>query len=69
MSGTANTGGGGGGGARDEATNNGGDGGSGVIILRILTSNYSGTVTGEPTVTTDGDYTVIKFTSSGTYTS
>lgn len=43
-------------------------GNSGIIILKMLTSNYSGTTTGSPTVTTDGDYTVIKFTASGTYT-
>jgi hypothetical protein len=45
-----------------------GNGGSGVVILRMLTSDYSGTTTGSPTVTTDGSYTVVKFTSSGTYT-
>ena len=43
-------------------------GNSGVTVIKILTSNYSGTTTGSPTVTTDGDYTIIKFTSSGTYT-
>lgn len=64
--GTINTGGGGGG------TNNGsavgGNGGSGVIILSVPTSSYTGVVTGSPTVTTSGSNTVIKFTSSGTYT-
>jgi hypothetical protein len=39
-----------------------------VVILRILTSQYSGTTTGSPTVTTDGDFTVIKYTASGSYT-
>jgi hypothetical protein len=34
----------------------------------MLTSQYTGTVTGSPTVTTDGDYKVVKFTSTGTYT-
>jgi hypothetical protein len=34
----------------------------------VLTSRYSGTTTGSPTVTTDGSYKVIKFTASGTYT-
>jgi hypothetical protein len=63
---TANTGSGGGGGSNANAT--GGNGGSGVTILRVLTASYSGTTTGSPTVTTDGSYTVIKFTSSGTYT-
>ena len=61
-------GGGGGGGSRDETNNVGGDGGSGVVILRIPTGNYTGTTTGSPTVTTDGAFTIIKFTSSGTYT-
>ena len=62
--GTANTG-GGGGGARDAAAYYGG---SGVVIMRMLTSVYSGTSTGSPTVTTDGSYTVVKFTASGSYT-
>ena len=64
--GTANTGGGGGG-----AGNNGGPsgtGGSGVVILSVPTSNYSGTTTGSPTVTTSGANTIIKFTASGSYT-
>jgi hypothetical protein len=61
--GTANLG--GGGGAAGSQT---GAGGSGVVILRVPTTNYSGTTTGSPTVTTDGDFTVIKFTTSGTYT-
>jgi hypothetical protein len=43
-------------------------GGSGVVILSVPTANYSGTTTGSPTVTTNGAYTVIKFTSSGSYT-
>ena len=60
-SGTANTGGGGG------AGNNVG-GGSGVVIIRVLTTDYSGTTSGSPTVTTDGSHKVIKFTGSGTYT-
>ncbi len=70
VAGTVNTGSGGGGGADSNTTSEqqGGNGGSGVIILRIPTANYSGTTTGSPTVTTDGDYTVVKFTGSGTYT-
>ena len=44
------------------------NGGSGVVILRVPASNYSGTTTGAPTVTTDGSYKVITFTGSGTYT-
>ena len=43
------------------------DGGSGIVILRLKTSEYSGTVTGSPTVTTDGDETILKYTGSGTY--
>jgi hypothetical protein len=46
----------------------GGNGGSGVVILSVLTANYTGTVTGSPTVTTSGPNTIIRFTSSGTYT-
>ena len=65
-SGTANTGGGGGGTYSSGAGT--ASGGSGVVILRVLTSKYSGTTTGSPTVTTDGSYKVIKFTASGTYT-
>ena len=30
-------------------------------------NSYSGSTTGSPTVTTDGSYKVIKFTSTGTY--
>jgi len=61
--GTANTGSGGGGGG-----GTGGAGGSGIVILRLLTSDYTGTTTGSPGVTTDGSYTVLQYTSSGTYT-
>ena len=68
VSGTPNTGGGGGGGGSPSEGRPGGAGGSGVVILRMSTSNYSGTVTGSPTVTTDGSDTVIQFTVSGTYT-
>lgn len=46
-----------------------GGGGSGVVILRMPTALYSGTVTGSPTVTTDGPDTILKFTGSGTYVS
>jgi hypothetical protein len=63
--GTINTGGGGGG---YYGTGNGGNGGSGVVFLSMPTINYSGTTTGTPTVTTTGSNTVLKFTSSGTYT-
>jgi hypothetical protein len=33
----------------------------------VPTSNYSGTTTGSPTVTTSGDFTIIKFTGDGSY--
>jgi len=61
--GVANTGGGAGG-----ASGTGGSGGSGVVILAILTSDYSGTTTGSPTTATSGDYTLMKFTGNGSYT-
>ena len=64
--GTINTGGGGAGGSYNG--NNGGNGGSGIVILSVPTTNYSGTTTGSPTVTTSGSNTILKFTSSGTYT-
>ena len=60
--GTANTGSGGGG-----AQTTSGAGGSGVVILRLRTSEYSGTTTGSPTVTTTGEETVLTYTGSGTY--
>jgi len=63
--GTANTGGGGGG---SHNVNPAGNGGSGIVILRVPTAKYTGTVTGSPTVTTDGSDTVIKFTANGSYT-
>ena len=68
--GTVNTGGGGGGARNASDTSNvySGAGGSGVVILRLLTSEYTGTTTGSPTVTTDGSYTVLTYISSGTYT-
>jgi hypothetical protein len=39
-----------------------------VVILRIPTANYSGTTTGNPTVTTDGSFKVLVFNASGSYT-
>ena len=66
LAGTANTGGGGGGGRGPSQL--GKAGGSGIVILRVPTAKYTGTVTGSPTVTTDGSDTVIKFTASGSYT-
>ena len=66
LAGTVNTGGGGGGGRGPSQL--GKAGGSGIVILRVPTAKYTGTVTGSPTVTTDGSDTVIQFTASGTYT-
>ena len=64
--GTANTGGGGGGGGTGSL--NGMAGGSGVVILKILASEYSGTVTGSPNVANSGDYKILTYNGSGTYT-
>ena len=64
---TANLG-GGGGGASNGSTYNGGAGGSGVVILAVPTAFYSGTTTGSPTITTSGSNTILKFTTSGSYT-
>ena len=58
----------GGGGSGRIGSSAGGHGGDGIVILRILTSDYTTTVTGSPTVTTDGSYTVVKFTATGSYT-
>jgi len=66
--GSTNLGGGGGGGRIGDSGGVGANGGSGVIVLKILTVNYSGTVTGSPTVTSGGSYTYVKYTGSGTYT-
>jgi hypothetical protein len=63
--GTANTGGGGGGG---EYEGTGANGGKGVVILSMLTSKYSSTSTGSPTVTTSGSNTILQFNGSGSYT-
>jgi len=66
--GTANTGGGGGGtGGQNSGSAVSGAGGSGVVILRLLTSEYSGATTGSPTVTTSGSETILTYTGSGTY--
>jgi hypothetical protein len=61
-------GGGGGGAGGDSAARVGGAGGSGVVIFSVSTIEYTGFVTGSPTVTTSGANTIIKFTSSGSYT-
>ncbi len=70
ITGNINTGAGGGGGSNNTNTGakgGGGSGGSGFAVLRLKTAEYSGTVTGSPTVTTSGDETIIQFTGSGTY--
>ena len=64
--GTANTG-GGGGGATGSSTN-AAAGGKGVVILSMLTADYTGTTSGSPTVTTDGSNTILVFNSDGSYT-
>jgi len=57
--GAANTG---GGGARSY------NGGSGVCILRMTTDSYTGVTTGNPSVVTEGDDTILIYTGSGSYT-
>ena len=67
--GTVNTGGGGGGVCSSAAVlYASGAGGSGVVIVSIPTANYTGLITGSPTVTTSGTNTILKFTASGSYT-
>lgn len=61
---TANTGSGGGG--SGDAFSTSGAGGSGIVIVRLLTADW-GSISGG-TQTTDGAYTVVSFTSSGTLT-
>ena len=65
QSGAANTG---NGGTGAYSTSGARGGGSGVVVLKVPTSSYSGNTSGSPTVSTSGDYTIVKFTSSGTYT-
>ena len=67
-SGTTNTGSGGGGGS--SSSGNGGAGGSGVVILKILDGDYSGTTSGSPTVDTSSvaTHTILTFNGSGSYT-
>ena len=56
-----------GGATGDAGSYTSGAGGSGVIILRLLTADYSGSTTGSPTVTTSGSETILTYTGSGTY--
>jgi hypothetical protein len=66
VAGTANTGGGGGG--AEYSAQPAKAGGSGVVIISVPDGNYSGTITGSPTVATGvSGKTVITFTGSGTY--
>ena len=67
-SGTTNTGSGGGGGGYNSGYGAGGAGGKGVVILSMLTTKYSSTTTGSPTVTTSGSNTILQFNGSGSYT-
>ena len=67
VAGSVNTGGGGGGGTSATYAS-GAAGGSGVVILSLPTANYTGTITGSPTVATSGSNTILTYTSSGTYT-
>jgi hypothetical protein len=36
--------------------------------LSVPTSEYTGTYTGSPTITTSGVFTILKFTGNGSYT-
>ena len=45
-----------------------GAGGSGLVVLRMATSNYTGTVSGSQSVSTNGSDTIITFTGDGSYT-
>ena len=66
-SGIENTGGGGGGSGNTTSVTSGA-GGSGVAILRMRTSDYSGTTSGSPIVRVYGEETILVFTGSGSYT-
>ena len=63
--GTTNTGSGGGGERENDSS---GSGGSGVVILRMPTASYSGTVTGAETPIVDGSDTILVFNGDGSYT-
>jgi hypothetical protein len=59
--GGVNTGGGGGGGTGTRSS-----GGSGIVMFRFETSKLSATASGTRTTSTNGIYTIIRFTDSGT---
>jgi len=70
---TANTGSGGCGGSEHSHVYSSGAymakaGADGVVILRVPTASYTGTVAGSPSVTTHGTDTIIKWTGDGSYT-
>jgi len=65
---TANTGAGGAGGGAQTAVLAGLVGATGVVILRLPTSQYTGTTSGSPTVSASGSDTIITFNANGTYT-
>ncbi len=46
----------------------GGAGGTGTVILSMASGNYSGTFSGNATVTNSGGNTILTFTGSGSYT-
>jgi hypothetical protein len=68
IAGTTNTGGGGGGGGIGNSivVSAGGAGGSGVVIISHSNTTPTGTVTGNPVITTVGSNIVYTFTASGT---
>jgi len=62
--GGANSGGGGGG--TNRPTNRGGNGGSGYVAIRVLTADWTGTQS-NASVSTSGDYTILKWTGNGSF--
>jgi len=60
----------GGGAGGTTGTGSGAAGGKGVIILKIPDASYSGITSGSPTVDTSSvtDYTILKYTGTGSYT-
>ena len=66
-SGTANTGGGAGGGRANGGSTISGGGGSGVVVLRMNTSDFSGTTSGSPTISAIGSETILQYLASGSY--